>query len=429
MFRKITALLLILSLLFCVGCRQSEPANTEPSFSEITVPVTDPTGTAPTDSTNGTVPTEPPATEPPATEPPATEPPATEPPATEPPATEPPATEPPVTEPPVTEPPAPQGDTLQIISLEMTKRYGECTLIKIGDFEILVDGGEKDDSANVKALLQEYVTDGVLELLIGTHAHSDHIGGISYTSTLAVLDEIEMIIDCGGSNMNTTQVWGNYKSVVEYYVNQGAAYYAISDVIGSSLETMEIAENVTLTFLNNRYYGIKSANPNDTSIGFYLQYYDTYLCMFGDAEEKAEASFMALNRKFTTEADTVIYKANHHGSNGSNKEDFLNWLQPDYCLISSAIVNAGGTVNFDQHPYYDAVTRIAKHTQEIYWNGITGTLHFEVTEDSVTVYGEGRTRNYTYNGAAVDPESEKNVTYLQSKWYQAGVESKGWKEY
>ncbi len=332
----------------------------------------------------------------------------------------------PVTEPVNTVPP----DTLQVISLEMTKRYGDCTLIKFNDFEILVDGGEKGEENNVKALLQSYVTDGVLELFIGTHAHSDHIGGVSYTSTFSPLDEIEMIIDCGGSEMNKTQVWASYKEVVSHFVSLGTEYYTISDVIGTDLQTIEIADGVTLYFLQSQYYGKKSANVNDTSIGFYIQYGDTYLCMFGDAESDAEASFVALNEKFTSSSDTVIFKADHHGSAGANTEAILSWVEPDYCFISSAIVKTGNAADLTQHPYYEAVSRIAGYTEDIYWNGINGTLHINISEaGAVEIYGEGRTRSYKYGGSTVSAASEKDSTYLHSKWYQTGVDKEGWKVY
>ncbi len=433
MYRKLLALLLLLCLL--TGCAPAAPAETTEgtsAFTETTVPVTAPSETVnptqPTESVPATEPTDPVEPTDAPTEPttPPTE--ATEP--TQPPVTEPPATQPTETDPPETEPtqPSVSPDTLQIISLEMSKRYGESTLLKIGDYEILVDAGEKEDNTAVREMLEAYVTDGVLEMVIGTHAHSDHIGGLSYSTTLASF-EVETLIDSGGTEMNKTQVWGNYKKVVDELIAQGTDYYAITDVMGSAMETLEIGDNLTLTFLKSQYYGKKSANVNDTSIGFYIRYYDTYLCMFGDAEEGAEASFMALNDKFTSSSDTVIFKANHHGSAGSNLTDFLAWVEPDYVFISSAIVKTGSAADLGQHPYYEAVSRIAGYTRNVYWNGINGTLHLNVTRQSVTVYGDGRTRSYKYNGATVDAASEKDVTYFQSKWYKTGIDSKGWTAY
>jgi competence protein ComEC len=52
---------------------------------------------------------------------------------------------------------------------------GDAILIDDGTTEILIDGGDK--SSGVADYLDEYV-DGNLEIMIATHAHADHIGGL-----------------------------------------------------------------------------------------------------------------------------------------------------------------------------------------------------------------------------------------------------------
>ena len=52
---------------------------------------------------------------------------------------------------------------------------GDAILIDDGTTEILIDGGDK--SSGVADYLDEYV-DGNLEIIIATHAHADHIGGL-----------------------------------------------------------------------------------------------------------------------------------------------------------------------------------------------------------------------------------------------------------
>ena len=53
---------------------------------------------------------------------------------------------------------------------------GDAILIDDGTTEILIDGGDK--SSGVADYLDEYV-DGNLEIIIATHAHADHLGGLS----------------------------------------------------------------------------------------------------------------------------------------------------------------------------------------------------------------------------------------------------------
>ena len=66
--------------------------------------------------------------------------------------------------------------------LELGNRYtGDCTYIKVGEnIDILIDCGSKANSIpTVDAYLKQYVTDGVLEYVIVTHAHQDHYAGFT----------------------------------------------------------------------------------------------------------------------------------------------------------------------------------------------------------------------------------------------------------
>jgi len=61
---------------------------------------------------------------------------------------------------------------------------GDSILIDLGETEVLIDGGEK--SPGVVDFLKKYV-DGPLEVMVATHPHSDHIGGlIAVLSTFQV---------------------------------------------------------------------------------------------------------------------------------------------------------------------------------------------------------------------------------------------------
>ncbi|MDE6850634.1 MAG: MBL fold metallo-hydrolase, partial [Clostridia bacterium] len=63
--------------------------------------------------------------------------------------------------------------------LELGNKYaGDCTLIKCGDTEVLIDAGSRTNSAaTINEYLSRYVTDDKIEYVIATHAHQDHIAG------------------------------------------------------------------------------------------------------------------------------------------------------------------------------------------------------------------------------------------------------------
>ena len=63
-------------------------------------------------------------------------------------------------------------DELSIHFLMLGNKYsGDCTLIKAGDTEILIDAGSRQGSAaTITEYVNNYCTDGILEYVIATHA-------------------------------------------------------------------------------------------------------------------------------------------------------------------------------------------------------------------------------------------------------------------
>jgi hypothetical protein len=69
--------------------------------------------------------------------------------------------------------------------VEQGNQYsGDCTYIKAGDNDILIDAGNRTSCAStIESYLEDssrtnnYVSDGKLEYVIATHAHQDHIAG------------------------------------------------------------------------------------------------------------------------------------------------------------------------------------------------------------------------------------------------------------
>ncbi len=337
------------------------------------------------------------------------------------------------TEPVIPQPPAAESEPeLLIISIEMVDEYGDATLIKLGDYEILVDAGDFDDGKNVQNVLKQYCQDGVLEMLVATHAHADHVGGFTTNFfSAAGIEEVEMIVDFGYTY--TTQAYKRYDALRTNLINQGSTYYSIYDMVTSNSipDVYYLGDGETyIEFFDTGHYvqtGKKgSGDLNDTSVAFCVNYKDTQLLMTGDLTTKCEndliANIQKINSNYFPETNRVIYKAAHHGSNGANGNAILSFAKPDIAFISSAIVAGNRTssgIQKSQHPYSGAVARMAAVTQEIYWNGVNGTLIFTITADGCTVEGLGRTLNYYVGGQLVSAQEEKDITYLKSAWYKA----------
>ena len=89
-------------------------------------------------------------------------------------------------------------DELSIHFLELGNKYtGDCTYIKIGDVDVLIDCGSRTNSiATVTSYLNNYVTDNTLEYVVVTHAHQDHYAGFATTTKV---DSIFDLYECNYS--------------------------------------------------------------------------------------------------------------------------------------------------------------------------------------------------------------------------------------
>ena len=164
-------------------------------------------------------------------------------------------------------------DELSIHFLEVGNKYtGDCTLIKSGDTEILIDAGSRQGSAaTIVPYIQQYCTDGVLEYVIATHAHQDHIAGFVGTKAApGIFESFECrtIIDFALTNA-TSSVYNNYVSKRDAEVESGAAHYTALDCWkeeNGAQRSYEIAEGITMNILYNVFYEEKTSDENDYSV-------------------------------------------------------------------------------------------------------------------------------------------------------------------
>ena len=123
---------------------------------------------------------------------------------------------------------------LSVHFLELGNKYtGDCTLIKCGDTEVLIDAGSRQNSASaIRAYIDQYCEDGVLEYVIATHAHQDHIAGFvgskdsktGKQTGILYNYEIGTLIQFAGHNTTST-IYKNYVKAVDYAKENGAQVY------------------------------------------------------------------------------------------------------------------------------------------------------------------------------------------------------------
>ena len=338
------------------------------------------------------------------------------------------------------------GEILTITSIEMKNMYGDSTLIQYKDYDILIDSGTMSDANHIKDVLNKKVVDKKIELLVLTHPHGDHIGGI-VNNCLSNMN-VDTIVDYGYTyqtdgtsmveNINTVN---SYTSIRDEFVANGTKYYGIKEAL-KSLSTVYIdkAEDCYLRWLKHDYYlsvgetfpneKIPSDNPNTTSVSCYVHYKHYNIILCGDADSMYTEMSIELNyEKLFKKDDRNILKATHHAASSSNGSNFLDWCHPELIYISSAMVDAvcapnqvkvGSGSDAQTHPNKSSLKRLLNATDNVYWNGINGDLSIKI--DGINDYkisGSIRSKDYLNpNGEVVSKEAEKDIKFKDSVFYE-----------
>jgi competence protein ComEC len=232
---------------------------------------------------------------------------------------------------------------------------GDSILIDQGSTEILIDAGES--SPRVTSFLQQYV-DGPLEVMVATHAHADHIGGLT-----AVLNafEVEQIWHSGDTS--TSKTYATFMAAVN---SEGADVY-----IGKRGDTIT-AGNLSFTVLSPVS---PDSTSNNNSLVLWLSYGDIDFLFTGDAEQEAEANMLAAGLL----SDIDILKVGHHGSRTASSPAFLSVVKPELAIYMAKIGNTYG------HPHQETLTSLNNIGAMIYGTDVNGNIVVETDGNTYNI--------------------------------------------
>lgn len=247
------------------------------------------------------------------------------------------------------EPPSEQ-ETLAVHFIDVGQ--GDSILLDLGHIEVLIDGGDK--SPGVVSYIDDYV-DGPLEVMVATHPHADHIGGL-----IAVLDAFEVYKILLNGDTSTSQTYSQFMSAVN---SEGAevSVYGRGLVFGIDSLDFDVLHPVDL-----------SGTINNNSLVLSLSYGQVDFLFTGDAEQEAEASMLADG----VVPDVEILKIGHHGSRTASSIEFLQAAKPECAIYMAGEGNSYG------HPHEETITNLCRVGAEIYGTDIHGTI--TVTTNGVT---------------------------------------------
>ncbi len=307
-------------------------------------------------------------------------------------------------------------DDLSIHFLEVGNQYtGDCTLIKVGDTEVLIDAGSrKGSAATLVPYIQQYCTDGVLEYVIATHAHQDHIAGFVGTTTAKGIFEsfvCETIIDYTQSNSNS-QIRKDYEAYRDAEVVAGATHYTVLECWNNengAKRSYELGNGVTMNFLYQEYYENSSSDENEYSVCMLLSQGDNHYLFTGDLEKHGEKSLVENNDL----PKCKLYKAGHHGSPTSSTSDLLAVIQPEIVCVCCCCGSDEYTDNVaNMFPSQAFVDRIAPYTDKVYVTTI-------ISNDGKSgVSMNGNIVVYTENGEIKVNCTNNNTLFKDTEWFK-----------
>lgn len=269
------------------------------------------------------------------------------------------------------------GAELSIHFLELGNKYtGDCTFIQTAEADILIDCGSKSNSiSTVSNYLNQYVTDGVLEYVIVTHAHQDHYAGFATSTKIdSIFDlyECETIIDFSMTNQKeTSTMYSNYQRELSDEIAKGAKHYTALECVNNengATDVFEIGDGITLQILDSFYYTNKSSTENNYSVCCMISQdvgngESKNFLFTGDLEADGEEYLVEMNELPKVE----LYKAGHHGSKTSSTTTLLSVIQPEVvCVCCCAGSSEYTKVAENQFPTQEFVDRIAPYTDQVF---------------------------------------------------------------
>lgn len=246
---------------------------------------------------------------------------------------------------------------------------GDCIYIAAGGQNMLIDCGEADESARAVAYLQDI---GIrqLDYVVGTHPHSDHMGGMD-----RIIEEFgigEFIIPhLDDEDIPTTSYFLRFLDAAERHGVK------LTEAVTGSEFTVGDAHCEIVAPNSKKYEDI-----NNYSVGIVLRHGSESFIFTGDAEGVAEQEMLGGGRL----GKMNVYKVGHHGSSSSSTAAFLNVIRPDTAVISCGAGNAYG------HPTDSVIRRLSAYTDNIYRTDLCGSIVITSDGSSLNVTAERRSR-------------------------------------
>lgn len=236
---------------------------------------------------------------------------------------------------------------------------GDAIFIELPNNEtMLIDAGEKSEEEKVLEYIDNLNYEKI-DYVVGTHPHTDHIGGLAYIIENKKIGNIYL-----PKVAHNSKTYENLLLTIKNKKKQ---------VIGATKD-MKIINSKDLKIFILAPTNGESSNLNNYSIVIKIVFKNNSFLFMGDAEESVERTL--------TNVTADVIKVGHHGSDSSSSQNFLNKVNPKYAVISV------GKDNQYNHPSLDIIKRYEKMNCQIFRTDINGNIVFTSDGNTLNIMTE-----------------------------------------
>ena len=264
----------------------------------------------------------------------------------------------------------PENMTIKMLNVGQ----GDSILIQFKGKNYLVDTSDVDERDKLKNELAK-ANVSVIDKVILTHAHADHIGGMDLLlnkNSGITVNEV-----CDNGIPATSPLWKSYiKKISANNIDYTPLKAGdVVDLDGAQLLVLYPTEKLVNEASQKGY----KHDPNNESVVMKLVYGDFSMLFTGDAEKQEETELVT---SYGDELKSKVLKSPHHGSKTSSSAKFLKTVSPEAAVISCGINNDYG------HPHEVTLNKYKKINVTTYETDKNGTITIETDGKDYTVKGE-----------------------------------------
>ncbi len=239
-------------------------------------------------------------------------------------------------------------------------------LIQSESYNVLIDAGESGMGDIVCDYLRKQGVNQ-LDLIVATHPHSDHMGGMD-----TVIEEI------GADRILMVHIPEEYAIENSFYLSviEAVDAYGVEVVYADEGDVYRFGE-LTLEVLHPKY-GEYREDINDLSISLSISCGGFGAIACGDITYEVEEELLEEGHNLKGD----IFIANHHGSALSNSEEFIAAVSPDYVIFSCGENNSYG------HPHNSVLRLLERMGIDYYRTDRNGTVVISWIDGNIYIHTE-----------------------------------------